>query len=180
MARGMALVLAQSERPPGLSEHCKSSRVIDVDSQRAAPGAKIETALRAASLSPNRVRKVGAVLVARDGTEIAACNTFPVGVRDLEERHAGDGRFVWMEHAERHAIFEAARRGVATAGAHLTTTFFPCIDCARAIVDAGLACLDTPKPDFDDPVWGGSFERSQIILREGGVEIRIVEAVARS
>jgi len=153
---------------------------IDVDSQRAAPGAKIETALRAASLSPNRVRKVGAVLVARDGTEIAACNTFPAGVRDLEERHGGDGRFVWMERAERHAIFEAARRGVATAGAHLTTTFFPCIDCARAIVDAGVTCLDTPKPDFDDPVWGGSFERSQIILREGGVEIRIVEAVARS
>jgi tRNA(Arg) A34 adenosine deaminase TadA len=108
-----------------------------VTSQRAAPGAKIEAALLAASLSPNRVRKVGAVLVARDGTEIAAYNAFPTGVRDLEDRHAGDGRFVWMEHAERHAIFEAARRGVATAGACLTTTFFSCIDCARAIVDAG-------------------------------------------
>jgi dCMP deaminase len=140
----------------------------------------MEAALRASSLSPNRVRRVGAVLVARDGTEIAACNTFPAGVQDLEERHAGDGRFVWMEHAERHAIFEAARRGVATGGAHLTTTFFPCIDCARAIVDAGVACLDTPEPDFDDPVWGASFERSQVILREGGVEIRVVEAVVRS
>jgi dCMP deaminase len=151
-----------------------------VDIQHAAPGAKIETALRAASLSPNRVRKVGAVLVARDGTEIAACNTFPAGVRDLEERHARDGRFIWMEHAERHAIFEAARRGVATAGAWLTTTFFPCIDCARAIVDAGVAGLDTPKPDVDDSVWGALFERSQVILSEGGVEIRIVDAVVRS
>jgi dCMP deaminase len=150
-----------------------------VENQRLAPGAKMGMALRASSLSPNRVRRVGAILVARDGTEIAACNTFPAGVRDLEERHQGDGRFVWMEHAERHAIFEAARRGVATSGAHLTTTFFPCIDCARAIVDAGVACLDAPPPDFDDPVWGGSFERSQTILTEGGVEIRIVEAVAR-
>lgn len=146
-----------------------------MDAQRPAPGAKMEAALRAASSSPNRVRRVGAVLVARDGTQIAACNTFPAGVRDLEERHAGDGRFVWMEHAERHAIFEAARRGVATAGASLTTTFFPCIDCARAIVDAGIACLDTPAPAYDDPVWGASFERSQVILSEGGVEIRIVE-----
>ncbi len=150
-----------------------------MENQRLAAGAKMEMALRASSLSPNRVRRVGAILVARDGTEIAACNTFPGGVRDLEERHQGDGRFVWMEHAERHAIFEAARRGVATAGAHLTTTFFPCIDCARAIVDAGVACLDAPAPDFDDPVWGGSFERSQTILTEGGVEIRIVEAVSR-
>jgi dCMP deaminase len=152
----------------------------DVDRHSAAPGARIETALRASLLSPNRVRRVGAVLVARDGTEIAACNTFPPGVRDLEERHAGDGRFVWMEHAERHAIFEAARRGVATAGASITTTFFPCIDCARAIVDSGVTCLDTPAPAFDDPVWGASFERSQVILKEGGVEIRIVEPAVRS
>ena len=149
-----------------------------MDSRRLAPGAKMGTALSASSLSPNRVRRVGAVLVAGDGTEIAACNTFPAGVRDLEERHESDGRFVWMAHAERHAIFEAARRGVATAGAHLTRTFFPCIDCARAIVDVGVACLDAP--DFDDPVWGASFGRSQTILTEGGVEIRIVERAARS
>ncbi|HEY1942909.1 MAG TPA: dCMP deaminase [Roseiarcus sp.] len=138
-------------------------------------GAKMKTALRAALRSPNRVRQVGAVLVTANGEEIAACNTFPSGVRDLEERHDGDGRFVWMEHAERHAIFEAARRGVATAGAHITSTFFPCIDCARAIVDAGIACLDTPAPAFDDPVWGAAFERSQVILQEGGVAVRIVE-----
>jgi tRNA(Arg) A34 adenosine deaminase TadA len=94
----------------------------------------MQTALRAAADSPNRVRQVGAVLVASDGAEISACNTFPAGVMDIDERHAGDGRFVWMEHAERRAIFEAARRGVATAGAHITSTFFPCIDCARAIV----------------------------------------------
>jgi dCMP deaminase len=138
-------------------------------------GARMKAAHGVAALSPNRARKVGAVLGARDGTEITACNTFPAGVRDLEERHAGDGRFVWMEHAERHAIFEAARRGIATKGAHLTTTFFPCIDCARAIVDAGIHCLDTPAPAFDDPVWGTAFERSQVILAEGGVDVRIGE-----
>jgi deoxycytidylate deaminase len=77
-------------------------------------------------------------------------------------------------HAERHAIFEAARRGIATAGAHHTTTFLPCIDRARAIVDSGIACLDAPSPAFDDPVWGASFDRSEVILREGGVEMRIV------
>jgi dCMP deaminase len=137
-------------------------------------------AREAALRSPNRVRQVGAALVARDGTLIAACNTFPAGVRDLDERHTGDGRFVWMEHAERHAIFEAARRGVASAGAHITSTFFPCVDCARAIVDCGIVCLDTPAPAFDDPVWGASFARSQIILQEGGVEIRVVEAAAGS
>lgn len=151
----------------------------DTSPRKPAPlrGANMQTALRAASDSPNRVRQVGAVLVANDGAEISACNTFPTGVRDIDERHAGDGRFVWMEHAERRAIFEAARRGVATAGAHITSTFFPCIDCARAIVGAGIICLDTPAPAFDDPVWGASFERSQVILQEGGVDIRIIDPV---
>jgi dCMP deaminase len=144
------------------------------DDKQPRPGADMAKALAAAERSPNRVRKVGAVLAARGGEEIAACNAFPAGVRDLEERHAGDGRFIWMEHAERRALFEAARRGIATAGARLTTTFFPCIDCARAIVECGVACLDAPAPAHDDPVWGASFARSEVILREGGVEVRVV------
>ncbi len=151
---------------------------VDPNPSPTPPGGRMAAALNAASRSPNRVRQVGAVLATRDGTEIAACNTFPAGVRDVAERHEGDGRFVWMEHAERHAIFEAARRGVATAGGHITTTFFPCIDCARAIVDAGIVCLDTPAPAFDDPVWGAAFHRSQVILAEGGVAVRIVEVAA--
>jgi dCMP deaminase len=152
----------------------------EIDENRAVmpPGANMAAALRAAATSPNRVRQVGAVLATRDGAEIAACNTFPAGVRDIDDRHAGDGRFVWMEHAERRAIFQAARQGAATEGAHITSTFFPCIDCARAIVEAGIVCLDTPPPAFDDPVWGSSFERSQTILREGGVAIRVIEAAA--
>jgi dCMP deaminase len=130
----------------------------------------------AAQVSPNRVRQVGAVLApATGGAEIAACNTFPKGVRDLEERHLGDGRFVWMEHAERNAIFAAARGGVPTEGATLATTFFPCIDCARAIVQAGIAYLCTPAPDLADPVWGESFLRSRVIIEEGGVAMSFVE-----
>jgi len=150
----------------------------ETERRRMEIGANLEAALQASRGSPNRVRQVGAVLVAGEGTVIAACNTFPPRVRDEEERHAGDGRFVWMEHAERAAIFEAARRGVATSGAHLTTTFFPCIDCARAIVLAGIVCLDTPEPDLRDPVWGESFLRSRVILEEGGVEMRFVGAPA--
>jgi dCMP deaminase len=138
-------------------------------------GAMMAKARAAARASPNRVRQVGAVLLTCDGAEIAAWNTFPAGVRDLDERCEGEARFVWMEHAERRAVFIAARRGAATQGGHLTTTFFPCIDCARAIVDCGIACIDTPAPAFSDPVWGDDFAPSQVILEEGGVEVRIVE-----
>ena len=132
--------------------------------------ALMDLAASAASKSPNKIRQVGAVILMCDGTEpIAACNTFPKGIADLDWRHEGDGRFVWMEHAERNAIFDAARHGRALAGATIASTFFPCIDCARAIVQTGIARLVSPEPALDDAVWGASFVRSRIILEEGGV-----------
>ncbi|HJQ55985.1 MAG TPA: deaminase [Vineibacter sp.] len=133
----------------------------------------LDHAVAAARGSPNLVRKVGAVLITADGTvEIVACNTFPAGVVATAERAAGDNRFIWMEHAERNALFEAARRGVATAGATLLSTYFPCTDCARAIVQTGVKALISPRPEFDDPVWGASFRTSAVILEEGAVQVR--------
>ena len=134
----------------------------------------LNAAIAAARGSPNRQRKVGAVLVPLSGGAsriIRACNTYPQGVQDTEERHLGNGRLVWMEHAERNAIFAAAKAGVTTDGAVLASTYFPCTDCARAIVQAGIRQLHTLPPDYTDPVWGASFGPSRTILEEGGVEL---------
>ena len=129
-------------------------------------------AIQAARSSPSRVRHVGAVLFSVDGkATIRRCNTFPEGVQDTEERHQGTGRLVWQEHAERNAIFAAARAGVATEGGTLASSYFPCLECARAIVQAGIRHLHTLPPDLADPVWGASFGPSQVILREGGVQL---------
>jgi dCMP deaminase len=139
--------------------------------------ALIDLAARAATSSPNRIRQVGAAILTCDGGEpIAACNTFPAGVADLDWRHDGDGRLVWMEHAERNAIFAAARQGRALSGATIASTFFPCIDCARAIVQTGITRLLSPEPELDDPIWGPSFLRSRVILEEGGVELVLRDA----
>lgn len=136
----------------------------------------LERAIVAARASPSRPRKVGAVLVLADGaTTLVACNDFPAGVRDLESRHAHPERLLWIEHAERNAIFAAARSGVATAGATLIATFHPCADCARAIVQAGIATLYTLAPDFADPLWGPAFRCSRAILEEGGVRVVYLE-----
>jgi dCMP deaminase len=135
----------------------------------------MDMAKAAARGSPNKVRQVGAALAFADGGDpVSACNTFPVGVADLAWRHEGDGRFVWMEHAERNAIYAAARAGRGLAGATMVSTFFPCIDCARAIVQTGIARLTTYDPPLDDPVWGSAFPRSQIILQEGGVAVTLL------
>ena len=132
----------------------------------------VDLAIATARTSPSRPRKVGAVLVLADGTTtLAACNAFPAKVRDLEARHADPERLLWIEHAERNAIFAAARGGLGTAGATLIATFHPCADCARAIVQAGITTLHTLPPDFADPVWGSAFHCSRAILEEGGVRV---------
>ena len=130
----------------------------------------LERAIAAAAASPNRIRKVGAVLATAEA-EIAACNTFPPGVRDLPERSVGENRFIWLEHAERTALFEAAKRGLATDGGLLLATYFPCSDCARAIVLSGVKTVAALRPEFDDPVWGESFRTSAAILSEGAIEV---------
>jgi dCMP deaminase len=132
----------------------------------------VDLAIATAQKSPSRPRKVGAVLVlGDDATTFAACNDFPAGVRDLEARHAHPERLLWIEHAERNAIFAAARAGLSTAGATLVATFHPCADCARAIVQSGIATLHTLAPDFADPLWGAAFQCSRAILEEGGVRV---------
>lgn len=130
----------------------------------------LDQAIAMARHSPNRVRHVGAVLQPSDGGALLrACNTFPRGVADIEARHQGDGRLIWMEHAERNAIFAAARAGRSAAGARLASSYFPCTDCARAIIQAGVCHLVTLPPDLSDPVWGPSFGPSLTMLQEAGV-----------
>jgi len=138
------------------------------------PADLFDAAITAARSSPNQVRKVGAVLLPGDGgAAIATCNTFPAGVADTGQRHLGDGRLIWMEHAERNAIYAAARSGRSTQGATLASSYFPCTDCARAIVQAGIRRLITLAPDPADPVWGASFGPSETMLREAGVVIEL-------
>lgn len=44
-------------------------------------------------------------------------------------------------HAEKNAIVQAARNGVRIEGATLYTTAYPCPDCGRAIINAGIVSV---------------------------------------
>jgi dCMP deaminase len=44
-------------------------------------------------------------------------------------------------HAERNAVYFAARHGHATLGADMYCTHSPCVDCAQAIIQAGIATV---------------------------------------
>lgn len=125
-------------------------------------------------LSKDRSTKVGAVVVGPDG-EIRAMgyNGMPRGCDDTNEaRHVRPEKYFWFEHAERNLIFNAARIGVPLKGCTLIVSgLYPCMDCARAIVQSGITRVITPPPDQTCERWGDHHQRSVELFRECGVEV---------
>jgi dCMP deaminase len=47
-------------------------------------------------------------------------------------------KYFWMEHAERNAIYTAAKHGTMLDNSIAVITHPPCMDCARAMIQAGI------------------------------------------
>lgn len=120
-----------------------------------------------AQWSPDPSRKTGCVII-RNAQDVGfgSCNQFPKGVTPRLERPA---KYTFIEHAERNAIYLAAKNGYKTEGATIYVNWFPCAECARAIVQSGIKKLVGYEPDWSEERYG--FKDARTILEEGGVEI---------
>ena len=129
--------------------------------------------------SKDRRTKVGAVIANDENTELVmGYNGFPRSANDdVDERHEHPLKLMWTEHAERNAIFKAAREGIQLNGGKIYCTYFPCCDCARAIVQVGLKKVFAPEPDFSDKRWGKSFQISYEMLKECGVSVVFTDKI---
>lgn len=107
----------------------------------------LDMAALAATRSKDRSTQVGAVIVDPNrNVRATGYNGFPRLVNDdIDARHERPIKYRYTEHAERNAIYSAARAGVATAGCTMYCTHAPCTDCARAVIQAGLYCLIYPS-----------------------------------
>lgn len=94
----------------------------------------------AARMSCDRA-KVGAVLVDPHNQIISTgYGGAPRGVDTCEEDgHVMEsGHCVRTIHAEHNAVLQAARRGVATDESTIYTTHYPCFDCCKVLIQAGV------------------------------------------
>jgi len=117
-------------------------------------------------------RKVGAVLVKDKRILATGYNGAPKGLPHCEtclreelgvpsgQRH----ELCRGVHAEQNAIIQAAVFGVSTKGAILYTTTFPCIICAKMLINAEVDEI-VYDSDYEDP-------ESLKILKEAGVKMR--------
>lgn len=125
--------------------------------------------------SPISSRKVGVVIANSDGKVVAsACNELfgemylPHGMLINED----DAKTYWVEHAERAAIYSAARIGTKLAGCSIFATLFPCSSCMRAIVQSGISTLVCPQPDLSLQKWSTEFHHSKLILENSPLRFR--------
>ena len=127
-----------------------------------------------AGWSKDRSTGVGAVIVSDTNNEISCgYNGFPKGANDdVEERHEKPSKYDWTEHSERNAIYKAAREGHKTDGCRMYVTYFPCHECARAIIQAGIKEVITYKPDFEHHKWGRAWKISLEMFEECGVKVK--------
>jgi dCMP deaminase len=127
--------------------------------------------------SKDRSRKTGAVIVG-PGNEVRSLgfNGFPRKVNDsVDARHERPTKYKWTEHAERNAIYNAARSGTSTLDCRMYSDWYPCMDCARAIIQAGISKLICKEPDWNDPIWAKDFAEVPTMLEEGGVQVVFVK-----
>jgi dCMP deaminase len=130
-------------------------------------------AKRAAQQSPDPSRKTGVAINTTDGLLITAYNDFPFLVKKQPKRLERPDKYLFMEHAERNAIYKAARMGLKLVGCQIWLPWFPCVECARAIVQIGALKLTCVAPDLTEARY--DFKEAETILTEGGIYIKYVD-----
>lgn len=107
----------------------------------------LDIAALAATRSKDRSTRVGAVIVDQShNVRATGYNGFPRRLNDdIDARHDRPIKYRYTEHAERNAIYSAARVGVSTNACTLYCTHAPCSDCARAVIQAGICRLVYPS-----------------------------------
>lgn len=84
---------------------------------------------------------VGCVLVRDKRSPTTGFNGSPAGQgqRDEMGHLIVEGHCVRTIHAETNAIIQAALHGVSTKGALCYVTHLPCINCTKALINAGIS-----------------------------------------
>ncbi len=126
--------------------------------------------------SKDESTQVGAVIVGK-GREILSTgyNSFPRGLDDnLPERQERPIKYFYIEHAERNAIYNAARVGIPLEGSTIyLSSGLPCADCGRAIINSGIKTVYCKKEctTKNKQKWAESQDIAYKMLLECGVKV---------
>ena len=119
-------------------------------------------------------RQVGAVIVKGKRILTTGYNGAPSGLKHCSEAGclreklnipSGERQELCRGcHAEQNAIIQAAQHGISINGATVYSTHFPCVTCAKMIINAGIKEIIYQE--------GYPDQLSQELLEEAGIELK--------
>ena len=139
----------------------------------------LELTDRIATWSKDPARGVGCVIVS-DAKQIISTgfNGLPRGIEDRPDRLERPTKYDLMCHAEMNAIVQCARNGVTPIGCILYSSFYPCIQCALAIIQSGIKEVVAYEVTSDDARWLDSIAKSRAVFQEAGIKVTELPRVA--
>lgn len=122
---------------------------------------------------------VGAVIARGSQFIASSANILPKRIETqviaAEEEFLRENRAYLIEHAERAAIIKAFVGGEDPNGTTMYCTRFPCSDCSRFILEAGIIRLVVGDGFGNEKEWIESQRASNFALRAGGVTVRYLD-----
>lgn len=130
--------------------------------------------------SPEPSTQTGALLATPLGTPLKATlahNDFPSGVAMTTGRLKRPTKYRYVVHAERQALYAAARKMVPTEGTVMFSTWAACCDCAKAIIQCGCSAMVALKPPADGAQtrWSDDIDVALGMLTEAGVQTSFID-----
>lgn len=126
--------------------------------------------------------QVGACIVSQKNKILSmGYNGFPIGCSDDEFPWGRDGedelkkKYLYVTHSELNAILNY--RGGSLEGAKLYVTLFPCNECAKAIIQAGIKEIIYDCDKYDGTP---GITASKMMLAAAGVKVRRYQSSGRT
>ena len=164
----------------------KKTKVQEIATRRKWDLRWLEMATLVATWSGDNSMGVGCVIVGPDNeVRSLGYNDLVRGIQDRESRRTRPAKYVWTEHGERNAIYNAARIGTSLKGckAYIACVpserggIAPCAECTRALIQAGIVEIVEYKnapAETEDRPWAETVGASIAMLQEAGVNLRHV------
>lgn len=122
-------------------------------------------------------KKVGSIFLHPKTFQILSTgyNGFPRKVNETKKRWKKPEKYKWVVHSEQNGIYNATLNGVKLKNSILFTTKFPCNDCAKGLIQAGINTIYTYKPDLNHKTWGQSVKISLEMFKESNITIHYLD-----
>jgi len=122
---------------------------------------------------------IGCVIVSNDGDILSTgWNHVPDGVEDTDPRYTTPAKSFWVEHAERIAIYNAAKSGTCLNGATAYLNYSPdsiCTSCIRALIQSGIVRFVGPSRQLNSKSRKNHHVVNQKMIQEANIETITVD-----